>query len=84
MNFQCINVSLAVTLPLTTLSKHSQRKLIKLFGADLISYLDFMSDVSNIRRSIQSSFSLSAENGYNSFSWGKVKGDGPGGTILEQ
>ena len=84
MNFHCIKVFLTGTLPLTTLSKHSQRKLIKLFGADLISSFDFMSDVSNIRRSIQSSFSLITQIRYNSFSWGMLKTDGPGGTILEQ
>ena len=45
----------------------------KLFGADLISSFDFMSDVSNIRRSIKSSFPLITQIVYNSFSWGKVK-----------
>ena len=57
----------------------------KLFDANLISTFDFMPDVSNIRRSIQGSFSLVTQIGYNNFSWGKKKTDGPaGGTILEQ
>ena len=48
------------------------KKLIKLFGADFFSSFD-SSDVSNIRRSIQRSFSLVTQIVNNSFSWGKIK-----------